>query len=401
MTPARLAWRSLTRQPARALLAIGGVMAVGALLFDMLLLSHGLALSFRDLLDSVGFDVRVTATPAFPGAGPELDDAERLARELETLPEIADAVPVRYVSAELVGDSPSSDAWRRTLTVVGAGASARGLWRILDGADPDPGAELHEVVVSRWMARDTGLGPGDVVRLVVRTGVVDVGVGVPFRVSGVAEFAFDSARWWTAATTLEGLGAVEPPARAGLADFLLVASADDAHPEAAVAAIRARRPDLHAFSNAQFVARFEAADFSYFRQISFVLSTITLSFAFLLITTLLTVSVNQRLAEVAALRALGFTRRRVAADLVWESTWIVAIGGLLALPLGGALAVWLDGILRAMPVVDRLHFFVFEPRAVVEHVVLLAVTGSLATVYPVWLAARLPIAATLRRETVS
>ena len=52
--------------------------------------------------------------------------------------------------------------------------------------------------------------------------------------------------------------------------------------------------------------RFSRVEFSYFRQISTVLTTVTLSFGFLLITVLLTVSVNQRLGEVAALRALGF-----------------------------------------------------------------------------------------------
>jgi putative ABC transport system permease protein len=180
-----------------------------------------------------------------------------------------------------------------------------------------------------------------------------------------------------------------------------VASAPEVHAEDAVRAILVRRPDLHAFSNAQLVARLENAEFSYFRQISFVLGSITLGFAFLLVSTILTVSVNQRLAEVAALRALGFPRRRVAADLVWESTWIVGTGALLALPVGTALAVWLDAILKTMPVLERVHFFVLEPRSVVLHLGALALTGLLATVFPVWLAARLPIAATLRRETIS
>ena len=58
----RLSWLTIIRQPARTALAILGVAAVGALLFDMLLLSRGLVLSFRDLLDRAGFDVRVLAT---------------------------------------------------------------------------------------------------------------------------------------------------------------------------------------------------------------------------------------------------------------------------------------------------------------------------------------------------
>jgi len=48
-----------------------------------------------------------------------------------------------------------------------------------------------------------------------------------------------------------------------------------------------------------------------------------------------------------------------------------------------------------------LHFFVFQPRAVAVHVVLLVATTILAAVYPMWIVARLPIAATLRREVVS
>jgi putative ABC transport system permease protein len=127
-----------------------------------------------------------------------------------------------------------------------------------------------------------------------------------------------------------------------------------------------------------------------------------LFFAFLLIATLLTVSVNQRLGEVAALRALGFTRTRVVADLLWESVLFVGTGGLVALPIGGLLAHRLDTILRSMPgFPDKLHFFVFEPRAVLMYAALLALTGVLAALYPVYLAARLPIAATLRKEVVS
>ena len=113
-------------------------------------------------------------------------------------------------------------------------------------------------------------------------------------------------------------------------------------------------------------------------------------------------SVNQRLNEVAALRALGFPRRRIAATLIWESAWLVGAGGLLSLPVGGLLAMELDRILRSMPGFPRrLHFFVFEPGAIGQHLGLLAVTAIGAALYPMWVATRLPIAATLRRETLS
>ena len=132
------------------------------------------------------------------------------------------------------------------------------------------------------------------------------------------------------------------------------------------------------------------------------LSSITLAFAFLLVATLLTVSVNQKLGQVAALRALGLPRRRIAAMLLWESALLVGVGGVSSVPLGWALAAILDRILRDMPgIPEQVHFFVFEPRTAVLHLALLAATGVAAAVYPVWIATRLPIAATLRLETVS
>jgi len=81
---------------------------------------------------------------------------------------------------------------------------------------------------------------------------------------------------------------------------------------------------------------------------------------------------------------------------------LVGAGGILALPLGAALSLWLDAILRRLPGVPaRLHFFVFEPRALVLYLGLLTVAALAAALYPMRIVARLPIAATLRREVVS
>src|SRR5687768_8478156 len=96
------AWRSLVRQPARATLGILGVAAVGALLFDMLLLSEGLVISMRDLLDRQDVDVRVTATDAPPGSGPAIDDAVDVVAALRRLPSVREAVTLRV--ADLVID---------------------------------------------------------------------------------------------------------------------------------------------------------------------------------------------------------------------------------------------------------------------------------------------------------
>ena len=48
------AWRSLLRRRGRSALGILGIAAAGALMFDMLLLSRGLLVSVRELLDRSG-----------------------------------------------------------------------------------------------------------------------------------------------------------------------------------------------------------------------------------------------------------------------------------------------------------------------------------------------------------
>jgi putative ABC transport system permease protein len=224
---------------------------------------------------------------------------------------------------------------------------------------------------------------------------------VQARVVGVGGFAFEASGDLNVATTMEGFAVAHGKTADRQAEMVLVESRSGAA-ASALAAISRLRPDVRALSNEQVMAQFNENAFSYFRQISTVLTSMTLGFAFLLIATLLTMSVNQRLGEVAALRALGFPRRRIAANLLWESALLVGVGGVAALPVGGLLAIVLDRILRQMPGVPaRLHFFVFEPRTLVLHAVLLCVTGVLAALYPIWLATRLPIAATLRREILS
>src|SRR6185503_11828488 len=58
MTARALAMRTAARYKARTMLAVAGVAIIAALNFDMLLLSRGLLLSFADIVNSAGFDVR-------------------------------------------------------------------------------------------------------------------------------------------------------------------------------------------------------------------------------------------------------------------------------------------------------------------------------------------------------
>jgi putative ABC transport system permease protein len=404
MTAWGLAWRTIARSPARSMLAVAGVTVIGALLFNMLLLSRGLLVSFRDLIDAAGFDIRIIAAQGSLVHREPIADAASLADAVAQLPDVQRVTLVRSDSAQLLVPGRSGPGFR--VSVVGTtGAAAGSVWTIVRGSSLPSSAAPGEptpLVVSPRIASELHLEPGSEVRL--RLFVAGTASALPLvtaRVVGVGVFAFEAAGDDTVATTIDGLAAARGAAADATAEMVLVSSRPGAG-KAAAAAIAAIRPDLRVLSNDQVIEQFNENAFSYFRQISTVLSSMTLAFAFLLIATLLTMSVNQRLGEVAALRALGFPRRRIAANLLWESALLVGVGGAAAIPVGGLLAIVLDRILRQMPgVPTRLHFFVFEPRTLVLHAALLGATGVLAALYPIWLATRLPIAATLRREILS
>jgi putative ABC transport system permease protein len=393
--PVGFAWRSLVRQPARASLGVLGVAAVGALLFDMLLLSEGLILSMRDLLDRTGWDVRVSAGDAPPGASrsPQILQVGEALRTVGALPSVRAVLAVRFADATIDGPNGAS----AFSYFEGVSRSPQPHWTIVRGADA---TEPDEIVVNQTLASTLTLEPGSVVD--VRASCTSAAEALPpvrFRVSGLAEFPFQETQEGTAATSLDGLARACGGAVSDEAHMLLVASRGDA--VRAAADIRAARPEVTALTNDDILGRVQQTGFTYFRQISTVLTTVTLSFAVLLITVLLTVSVNQRLGEIAALRAIGFSRRRVAADVLSESLLIVGSGGVLSLPLGLALASGLDRILKRMPgIPEALHFFVFQQEALVIHLGLLALTAIVAAVYPVRIVARLPIAATLRDEVI-
>jgi putative ABC transport system permease protein len=400
----RSAWLTSVRQPARTALGVLGVVAIGALLFDMLLLSRGLVLSFRDLLDRAGFDVRVMATDTRPFAGPLIEHADAVARRIAALPEVEAVLQVRVRQVEIAEPGPNARDDRDPIEFVGTDPAGRAMWTILEGNDlPSAASPDARLVVNRNLARRLGLAVGSALRLRGACAAdSDAPPPVTFTIAGIAEFPFDDATAATVAGRLEALRRLCGADGDGSADMLMVRSRQEIGSMAAAAAIRRIGAGLHVVTNQDLLEHFSRVEFSYFRQISFVLATVTLFFGFLLIAVLLTVSVNQRLGEIAAIRAIGLSRARVVAGVLCESVLIVGAGAVLAVPVGLALSIWLDHILRELPGIPvSVHFFVFEPRVFLSYGGLLAAAALGAACYPMRVIATLPIAVTLRREVVS
>ena len=311
------AWRSLVRQPARAALGILGVAAVGALLFDMLLLSRGLIVSMQDLLDRGGWDVRVSAgdLPAAVCACRTRWRQRRRSRRCRPCRRRSSCGAATAQIDRRVGPRRSARRFRvsTTRSADPAGSRLRAPWTILRGRD----AERPDEVVDRRTDRVRVHGSNRAARSRCARRASPISKRCrPTRLTvvGIAEFPFQTTNESTTGGTLDALKAACGGNVGDDADLILVTSTGDA--DGTAAAIRALRPELRAATNSEVVGRLQQTGFTYFRQISSVLTTVTVSFAVLLITVLLTVSVNQRLGEIAALRALGFSRMRVVKDVL-------------------------------------------------------------------------------------
>ncbi|MCC6244321.1 MAG: FtsX-like permease family protein [Gemmatimonadaceae bacterium] len=175
---------------------------------------------------------------------------------------------------------------------------------------------------------------------------------------------------------------------------------DSASVEAARLWIEQTQPRLTAISTETAIRQVEER-LSYFRQLAFVLGAISLGIGFLLVSTLITLSVNERRGEIAVLRAIGTQTRGIMMQVLLEGTMLSTAGVVLGLGLGVITAQWLNGILRDFPGLPAaFDFFVWSPGAAWRSLVLWMIAGACAGVLPAWRAASIPVARALRDEAI-
>ena len=394
-----LALRTLVRAPARTALVVLGLSVTGALLLDMTMLAGGLEASLGTVLTRLGFAVRVVPRGTLPFSGTaEIADGDRLASAIATRPSVGDAIPV-------VGGNIYLRTGERQFPsfALGIPSGRRGVYTVLEGTDlSTSSAETVPVVINRNMARLDRIRLGD--RLIASgapgSGLQALTAVQTCRVVGIGDFYFDLP-------TQRSLAIAAPVLRSllgrpsGSASLILVRMTEPSQADTLAQWIQRRDPRVEAFSIQEFLAR-TSARLTYFNQFSLILGTISVAVSFLLVAAIVTLSVGERLGEIAMLRALGFTRAKIVALILAEG---VALAG-AALPgailLGIAIASHLDRILLSAPgVPENLHFFTLTPAAVATTAALLLTSGALGGLYPAALSARLEIAATLHGEIVS
>jgi putative ABC transport system permease protein len=392
-----VAWglRSLLRQPLRTALSLAGIAVAAAMLLDMVMLSGGIDKSFTDLLLGRGFQMRLTPKGTLPfDTEATMAGASGIVAALRRDPAVAAAGAV--LGTSLYGDTADS-----TVTLFGYGIEpeAQSLYQMTSGRDLAPG-DTTGVVLSEPAARLLRATVGDTVTLVGRLDpqVVTAAVGRRLIVRGMVRWLYDYRGQPSVGTVLPVMQRLARRNAEDRASIILVKAREDGQVPELAESLRARFPQVEVNSVADLAAHFRER-LVYFRQLSYILGSMSLIVAVLLIATLLTITVNERLGEIATLRAIGVSRGTVVGQVLAEGTSLTVVGATLGILLGLVTAEYLDAILTSFPGLPAAFSF-FVPRAgtLGFAAVVLLVTGSLAGLYPAWLASRTPIAATLRAE---
>jgi putative ABC transport system permease protein len=391
----QLAVLSLRRHPSRTLLAMLGVAVSAAMLLDMVMLATGMRESFASLLGRNGFTIRVSPRGTLPfDSEATIADAGRVASVLRGLEGVTAVSPVLGSTIHVLGGASPVAAF-----ALGIDPAVQGDYELLEGTNP---VAPNAIVASDALLSSVSARVGD---------TLDVAVGFDPQlqtyagrrrlvVSGRARFLFLSATDRATALQLSTVQAMGGGARADRASLFMVRTAEGIDPELVRATIERSLPRVTALSTAAAVAEAENR-LSYFRQLAFILGAVSLIVGFLLVSTIITVGVNERLGEIAVMRAIGVSRAHVVQQIVIEGIGLSVIGAGAGLLLGLVTARYLNSILQGFPgLPDAIDFFLFQPESALRALGLLVVSGIAAGVYPSWRAASLPISATLREEAV-
>lgn len=385
--------RSLARHPVRTGLVIAGIAVATALLLDMVMLSGGMERSFTSMLSGRGFQIRLSpkgtlpfdSEATIPGIGAVLAGVRADPAVERAGPVIAAPIHLR-VAGSLV-----------SLVGYGLEPDAQGLYQLESGADLAAG-DTTGVLVSRPAALAAGLAVGDTIVLLGRLDPqsAEPGATRTVVVRGVVKFLYDARDQRSLAAAFPLVQGLGPFPDRDPASMVMVKAVSDEVVEELAARIRAANPTVEVNSIAALVLRFRNR-LAYFQQLSLILATIALVVGVLLIGTILTITVSERVGEFALLRSLGFRRARVVRLVMLEGAVLIVLGTTAGVVLGLGTARYLDAILTSFPGLPAaISFFVPAPLPVAQAAVTVLVAGLAAAGYPAWLAARAPIAETLR-----
>lgn len=374
--------RNLERSPRRTMLTCAALM-VGV---SMIVSTQGITGAFTKDLYAwmeayMGGDLYVTSPVLLPGS---------LKEDMEALPEIRTAAPVRMLEALwlteageepilFMGVDPATYTDVTRFLFRGEGTEEAAALQALDQGGAVFISEAHAVL--------HGLEVGDSLRIRTKAGET------AYRVAGIV---LDFSNQGLVVTA--NLKDLEKDFDARERTSFSLAVAEGTAVGDALAAVKARFSSEYPLvveSNEALFARAEGLMTQAFRMFD-VLGVLAVLVAALGVLNTLTMSVVERTREIGMLRAMGMTRTQVVRMVLAEAGLMGLIGGILGLGFG-LLLTWI--LLAAMGAMSGYALdFVFPTRALWQSILVALVTAQLAGFLPARRAARTPMLSAIRYE---
>ena len=259
----------------------------------------------------------------------------------------------------------------------------------------DPAAATGELILNENLASILDVTAGDEVTLTLSPS--NASSAIRFRVNGVTAPSFESPQEKTVYLHLAELQYIAGKHERDAVDFIGLKLSGDAPGDEVARDVGERYP-VEAFTNDDLVREVGLLT-STFEGFAQMIGIVTLAVALLFVTTVMMLVVNERTAELAALRAIGMPPLRVFRLVLAEAAVIVAIAAVLGFGLGYLGSIGFDEYLRATNAERTpasFHFTRFSWGLLLQVSALTALMALVAGFVPAWRASRLNLLEALR-----
>lgn len=268
-------------------------------------------------------------------------------------------------------------------------------WRLTDGAPP---VRDDDVVVDRAAARSLGVTVGDGVE------VLALGGARTMRVSGLATFGDDDARFGAVTVLFADHVAQAALGESGRHDVVLVALADDADPAVVADRLATSVPGgLDVLTGAELGAESLAIhqqDWAFFDTFMTGFAAVALLVGAFIIFNTFSITVAQRTREFALLRSIGAGRGQVLGSVLTESAAIGVLASAAGLIAGVGVAVGLRSVFGVFGIALPDGGIVVQRGSLVTAFAVGVVITAISALVPALRASRIAPIAALRETAI-
>ena len=327
--------------------------------------------------------------PAFPES--VLDQVNRLESVAATLPTVEDRARLVDKQGELIASADASIAFG----VDGEENQPLNPLVKLEGEWPRGGSEI---AVDTGTAKSEGFGVGDSIGVVANGPVRD------YRISAIVQFGSTSALGGTTIAVFDLPTAQSLfDKREGL-DAIQIAAAERIEPDELTREIRPLLPETARVRTAAAQADEDSKEtrsgLGIIQYFLLAFGAIALFVGSFVIANTLSITVAQRVRELATLRTIGASRRQVLWSVVLEGAVIGLLASVIGLILGLAIAVGLNALLATAGIELPSGGLVFAKRTIVVSLLVGTGIAVLASLRPALRATRVPPIAAVREGAV-